>query len=255
MKRAELEAFAAYIDAAVELRLSKALAARPTHAIDEDAIVARVLERIRVPKDGEPGAPGKDAVVDVSAIVHDVLALVPAPKDGRDAVVDVAAIAAEVRAQIPAPKDGKDAVVDVPAIVAEVVALIPVPKDGAPAPPVDKLEIARDVLALIPVPKDGKDGIASRDELLAAVNAAVATAVTPAVNAGVEAALEQRPDVRYRDVWRAENSYREGHLVTFGGSIWHCNQTGTTAKPDGTSDDWTLAVKRGRDGRDQAKVK
>ena len=42
--------------------------------------------------------------------------------------------------------------------------------------------------------------------------------------------------------------YRKGDFVTLGGSLWHANYP-TRARP-GEGYDWTLAVKRGKDGRD-----
>lgn len=63
----------------------------------------------------------------------------------------------------------------------------------------------------------------------------------------------------YRGVWKEGEEYTLGDFVTLGGSLWHCNfhaygdendpNPGTKAKP-GTGEDWTLAVKRGRDGKD-----
>jgi hypothetical protein len=41
--------------------------------------------------------------------------------------------------------------------------------------------------------------------------------------------------------------YAEESFVTSDGSIWHANQS-TDTKP-GTDNNWTLAVKKGRDGR------
>jgi hypothetical protein len=52
----------------------------------------------------------------------------------------------------------------------------------------------------------------------------------------------------YQGVWK-EADYTLGDFVSHAGSIWHCNVDVTQAKP-GTSEDWTLAVKRGRDGKD-----
>lgn len=43
--------------------------------------------------------------------------------------------------------------------------------------------------------------------------------------------------------------YDVGHLVTWAGSSWHCNEP-TTTKPGDGSKAWTLMVKRGRDGKD-----
>jgi hypothetical protein len=54
----------------------------------------------------------------------------------------------------------------------------------------------------------------------------------------------------YRDVWKAGQPYERGDVVTRGGSMWHCNVTGTSAMPGDGSKDWTLAVKCGRDGKD-----
>lgn len=57
------------------------------------------------------------------------------------------------------------------------------------------------------------------------------------------------PVLIYRDVYRPEKAYARGDVVTFGGSMWHCNAA-TEEKPGDGSTAWTLAAKRGRDGRD-----
>jgi integrin beta 3 len=97
--------------------------------------------------------------------------------------------------------------------------------------------------------KDGKDGIASRDEIRAEIEKTTAELVPVAVGAQVAEELSKRPEMEYRGVWSNENEYRRGNWVTWGGSLWHCDEGGTVEKP-GSSDDWTLAVKKGRDGRD-----
>lgn len=56
------------------------------------------------------------------------------------------------------------------------------------------------------------------------------------------------PFPMYRDVYREGATYAPGDLVTFGGSVWHCNAE-TTTKPGSDAEIWTLAVKRGRDGK------
>ena len=58
------------------------------------------------------------------------------------------------------------------------------------------------------------------------------------------------PTVIDRGVYRAGQEYAQGDGVTFGGSFWIA-QKETGAKP-GEGDDWRLAVKKGRDGRDKA---
>ena len=67
--------------------------------------------------------------------------------------------------------------------------------------------------------------------------------------------------LKYCDVWKEGTEYTRGNFVSWGGSVWHCNGAlsndsddkiiyiPTKAKP-GQSQDWTLAVKRGRDGKD-----
>src|SRR5262245_28285828 len=49
-------------------------------------------------------------------------------------------------------------------------------------------------------------------------------------------------------VWAADRAYVAGDAVTYGGSIFIAQKM--TSKQPEKSDDWRLAVKRGRDGRD-----
>src|SRR5580765_1441734 len=49
-------------------------------------------------------------------------------------------------------------------------------------------------------------------------------------------------------VWKDGTAYSQGDGVTWAGSFWIA-QADTGAKP-GDSEDWRLAVKRGRDGKD-----
>ena len=51
----------------------------------------------------------------------------------------------------------------------------------------------------------------------------------------------------YCGIFKEGEAYVPGDLVTWGGCLWHCDKE-TTEKPD--SADWTLAVKKGRDGKD-----
>lgn len=56
------------------------------------------------------------------------------------------------------------------------------------------------------------------------------------------------PAMLYRGVHVPGRMYDKGDCVTFGGSLWHANAETTTRPGDGSAA-WTLAVKRGRDGR------
>lgn len=62
------------------------------------------------------------------------------------------------------------------------------------------------------------------------------------------AELEARPALKYLGTHAHGKRYSPGECCTHRGSLWHANRT-TTATP-GESDDWTLCVKRGSDGKD-----
>ncbi len=55
------------------------------------------------------------------------------------------------------------------------------------------------------------------------------------------------PTMIYRGIWQ-EGEYDKGDVVTWGGSMFHCDAK-TTGKPE-ASGDWKLCAKRGRDGKD-----
>lgn len=56
------------------------------------------------------------------------------------------------------------------------------------------------------------------------------------------------PAIIDKGVFKDGVLYKQGHAVTWGGSLWVC-QGPTDARP-GTDDTWRLAVKKGRDGKD-----
>ena len=58
------------------------------------------------------------------------------------------------------------------------------------------------------------------------------------------------PSPAYREIYRSEETYFLGDMVSFGGSIWHCAVPATTTKPGQGNPHWKLACKHGRDGRD-----
>lgn len=55
----------------------------------------------------------------------------------------------------------------------------------------------------------------------------------------------------YRGVFSDGAAYEHGDMVTWAGSLWHCNDA-TSDKPGEGAKAWTLAAKRGRDGKDFA---
>lgn len=65
----------------------------------------------------------------------------------------------------------------------------------------------------------------------------------------VDAALARLPVPTYKGVYDKDAEYQAGDMVTQDGSVWHCNAPVAGEKPGG-NEFWTLAVKRGRDGKD-----
>jgi hypothetical protein len=55
--------------------------------------------------------------------------------------------------------------------------------------------------------------------------------------------------MRYREVWLESGDYRPGDVVTHKGSMWIA-KTNTAGEPGSDITGWTLAVKRGNNGRD-----
>lgn len=105
---------------------------------DIETIIAAVVNELPEPEK-----------IDTKAIVNDVLAQIPKPRDGRDApAVNVSDVAAIVLAKIPTPKDGKDGHngPDLETVVKRVKAQVKDGAKGEPGPPG-------------PPGKDGKDGV------------------------------------------------------------------------------------------------
>lgn len=57
------------------------------------------------------------------------------------------------------------------------------------------------------------------------------------------------PYMRQQGVYVEGKSYVRGDVVTWAGSQWHC-EADTATKPGDGAKNWTLVVKRGRDGKD-----
>jgi hypothetical protein len=126
--------------------------------------------------------------------------------------------------------------------------------------------LVRDLFAAWPKPRDGRDAL-DPEQINQAVEAAAVrlwkspdvqieqqderrVALTVTVGQTKTTTLLYFPVLLYRGVW-TDRDYEAGDFVTYRGSTWHCNEA-TRTKPE-TADGakaWTLAVKRGQDGRD-----
>jgi Collagen triple helix repeat (20 copies) len=103
-------------------------------------------------------------------------------------------------------------------------------------------KMAQDAIAAMPKPKDGIDGLSADDFSLDSE-----ARLLNCKRDGIVVKAFKIPYPQHKGVWH-DGEYEEGHLVTFGGSIWNATRD-TDSKP-GTDDSWLLCVKKGRDGRD-----
>ena len=203
---------------------------REGHEKRLDALEARQPER---------GADGKDADPDLIAkMVHDAVAALPPPKDGKDGSPGKDADPHEIAAILePAIKAAAQAAVaanlspTVKDAVIEAVAGIEAVK-GDPGPPGPEG----------PAGKDGRDG---RDGLPGGPQGQPGPVGSPGADG---------KSIEYLDTWDREKTYHEGNLVTWDGSMWACKQE-TAGEMPGRTDAWRLAVKKGTPGREGRGIK
>jgi len=201
--------------------------------------------------------------VDIEALKTDILKAVPAPQ-----VIDVEALKADILKALPAPEP-----VDIEALKADII-------KGLPTPPVpehgkDALDI--DILPGIDFEKSYLRGTyATHDGGLWKAHSNTQGArgwecIVKGVK-GVTCDFDGERSIKlnvemtggdmiergfsvpvmiYRNVW-TEGTYEKGDTVTWAGSLWHCDEP-TDLKP-GEGKGWTLATKRGRDGKDAKPV-
>lgn len=206
-------------------------------SIDEIASAAAAL--VPAGKDGADGAPGiagKDADPEViRQMVADAIAQLPAPQDGADG------------------KDGKDGVDGRSPSVEEVAAVFERRfSDLQLHWERQARETFEKAVDRMPLPKDGKDG---RDAVcLDGFDIELAEdgrTVVVRMQAG-EAKIEKSvkiASVLDRGVFAKEAAYERGDGVSYGGCLWIAQKDAPEGVPGG-SNDWRLAVKKGRDGKD-----
>jgi collagen type III alpha len=101
--------------------------------------------------------------------------------------------------------------------------------------------------------RDGRDGITEErlQAAVAAMEARVAESIVKSIhfdgrNLMVgDVVLQTFATPIYRGVF-TEGVYEPGDMVTWAGSVWHCEES-TTERPGDGRKAWTLAVKKGRD--------
>lgn len=242
---------------------------KDTTALNITAQLADAVASIPAPKIPE--------LPDIGAMVSEAVAALPLPQDGKSVTPeDVRPLLQELVTaavgEIPVPRDGKD--YD-PAVlkqaVEDAVAALPPAQDGR-----DALH-----LEIQPFIDEGKsytrgsyathngglwrayekthgmrgwecivDGVSDVDISMNGQRNFIVT-VNRASGASEKKSFDI-PTMVYRGVFKSGDEYLPGDTVTWGGSLWHCDEQ-TQDKPGETgSKGWTLAAKRGRDGRGKA---
>ncbi|WP_431648665.1 phage gp6-like head-tail connector protein [Enterobacter hormaechei] len=231
-------------------------------------LVSNAVAEIPVPKDGKDFEPAmlKQAVEEA---VSEAVAAIPVPKDGKSVTTeDVQPMIQElVSASMPELPDVKS-------LVNEAIAALPAAEPGKDG------ENGRDALSLeiLPFIDEGKsyprgsyathngglwrayekthgmrgweclvDGVAGID-----IQQSELRCFTLTVNRTSGASETKSFDVPvmiYQGVFKSGQEYLPGDTVTWGGSLWHCDEQTQDKPGEAGSKGWTLAAKRGRDGR------
>lgn len=227
-------------------------------------------------------APELPELPDIGAMVSDAVAALPKPQDGKsvsqeDILPVLQQLVDEAVSTIPAPKDGKDFDPELlRQAVDEAVSNLPAAepgKDGADGRDALALEILPFIDEEKSYPRGSYathngglwrayekthgmrgwecivDGIAQVDIeredqrcFTMTVNRASGTSETKSFDV---------PVMIYNGVFKSGKEYLPGDTVTWGGSLWHCDEKTQDKPGEPGSKGWTLATKRGRDGRDK----
>ncbi|GLQ36743.1 hypothetical protein GCM10007908_03630 [Rhizobium albus] len=268
------KAFGAEIVSAVKAHIADSL--KPV--MDRIDAIERRLDEAPAPKEvdldgllAQAKAAGQEAV---AAVESSLESFKPDPSEVKALLED---FVAQHVAAIPAPQDGKSVTLDdvaplIEKAVSEAVSAIPAPKDGRDGidgkdgrDGLDVKEMFRaDGGRLIATMTDGttrdlgvfvgKDGAPGRDgfnlEDFDATLMDDGRTVLLSFKRGDQVFKCELgiPTMIYRGVFNEGKKYERGDTVTFGGSLWHCDEE-TDAKPGEGQKAWTLAAKRGRDGK------
>jgi hypothetical protein len=234
---------------------------------DAFAALEKRLDAIeaRQPEKGEPGQDGKDADPEVvAAMVSDAVgkavSSIPAPQDGKSVTVEdiaplieesVSAAISEAVKAIPVPKDGKDGKDGRDGLDA----VTPILKDGVLIFTMSDGSVKEVGKVAGADGKDGSNGKDGRDgfslehfdaTLMKDGRTILLTFEQGDMTFKAEMGV---PAMIYRGVYKEGQEYERGDTVTWGGSLWHCDADKTVEKPDSVQRHWTLAAKKGRDGK------
>ena len=233
-------------------------------------LVSNAVAEIPAPQDGKDFDPAmlKQAVEEA---VSEAVAAIPVPQDGKSVTTeDVQPMIQElVSASMPELPDVKS-------LVNEAIAALPAAEPGKDG------ENGRDALALeiLPFIDEGKsyprgsyathngglwrayekthgmrgweclvDGVSGID--IQQSEQRNFTLTVSRTSGASETKSFDVPVMIYQGVFKSGQEYLPGDTVTWGGSLWHCDEQTQDKPGEAGSKGWTLAAKRGRDGRDK----
>lgn len=224
-------------DAVSAIELPKAPELPDVNQIVNDA-VSNAVKHIRIPEDGK-----SVTAEDLRPLVEEVVsASLPQP-------VDVEKLAEDVAAKIPTPESGSDGR---DALAIEIEPFIDEKKsyprgtyathNGGLWRSHEKTYGMRGWECIV-------DGVSAVD--IQQDNERSFSITLERASGALEVKSFDVPVTIYRDVFKSGNEYKPGDTVTWGGSLWHCNEATSDKPGDVGSKGWTLAVKKGRDLRDK----
>jgi hypothetical protein len=238
------------------------------------SVIAEEISKVPAAKDG------KDAdLSQVKAFIAEEVAKIPVPQNGKDADLEIVKgfIQQEVKS-IPAPKVETFTLQQVEKMVADAVAAaianIPPAKDGEDG----KDALAIQILPAIDESKSyprgtfalhkngtwrayqktvGMKGWECTQVGVADINIEMVDDRTLSIKTILSNGETQEKTLKlkntiYKGVVKDGEVYEECDFVTWGGSIWHCDEP-TNERPREGHKSWTLAVKKGRDYREPVK--
>ncbi|MFS1539311.1 MAG: hypothetical protein ACL7BU_12230 [Candidatus Phlomobacter fragariae] len=209
---------------------------------------------------------------DINTLIADAVDKLPKPEDGKSVTLKEVEPLIKQGIQtifdaFPKPKDGKDA--DPEEVARKLLPLMPKPEDGKDAlqieflPGIDESKsYSRGTFAICKggvwrafqqtTGMHGWECIFNgyydlRTEMKDARTVLLHTEMT---NGEVKTHKHVIPAMIYCGVYRVGSTYQNGDIVTWGGSLWHCDEATKDKPGEHSSKGWTLIVKRGRDGRD-----
>jgi len=232
------------------------------------ALVSKAIAEIPVPKDGKDVDPValKQAV---ELAVSEAVAAIPAPQDGKSVTTedvmpmiqelvssslpelpDVKSLVSEAVALLPGAEPGKDGEDGRDALAIEILPCIDDKKNyprgtyathnGGLWRAYEKTHAMRGWECLVDGVAGVEIGRSEKRTFSLTINRTSGTSETKSFDV---------PVMIYQGVFKSDQVYLPGDTVTWGGSLWHCDEQTQDKPGENGSKGWTLAAKRGRDGR------